>query len=87
MNNFVSLVIALLEHAKVLTEAEAQKLVKELHSSTLPGTYEECSRLVKDLFAKHEISTIEKKLKSEVNTVEVDVRKAKAKVVDTLKQL
>ena len=61
MNNYISMVIAILEKAKLLTEDEAKKLAKELVSSTLPDTYEGCSRLVDDLFKKLDIETLEHK--------------------------
>lgn len=64
MNNFVSIVIAILENAKILTSEEANKLVKELHGSTLPDNYESAVRFVKDLFNKHGIKDIESKLKT-----------------------
>ena len=62
MNNFTSIILAILEHVGVLTEDEAKKLIKEIHGTTLPDNYEAASKLVKDLFKTHEIKTISKKL-------------------------
>lgn len=63
MNNYISMVIAILEHSKVLTEDEAKKLSKELTESALPDNYKACSRLLKDIYDKLDIKTIEQKLK------------------------
>jgi hypothetical protein len=64
MNNFVSIIIAVLQHAKVFTEDEAEKLVKELHAATLPDNYKGAVKFIEDIFKKHDIQNIEQKLKS-----------------------
>lgn len=79
MNNFTSMVIAILEHVGVLTEEEARKLVKELHGSTLPDNYAGASRFVKDLFNKHEVATISSKVVSTAQ-LEKEVETLKAQV-------
>ena len=66
MNNFVSIFIAVLEHLKLLSEDEAKKLAKELHGTTLPDNYEAASRLLKDIYEKHEIKSATEKLKPAV---------------------
>ena len=58
MNNFTSMIVAILEHAGVLTFEEAEKLVKELHTATLPDNYKSASKFVKDLFEKHDVKQI-----------------------------
>ena len=63
MNNYVSLLIAVLEHLGTLTETEAKKLAKDLSGSTIPGTYDEASRMVKDLFNKYEVQSLSSKIK------------------------
>ena len=62
MGNFVSLVVALLEHAEVLTEKEAEALIKELHGLTIPDNYKACTILVKDIFKKLEIRPVTTKI-------------------------
>jgi hypothetical protein len=52
MENFVSLFIATLEHLKLVTEKEAEKIDKELRNSTIPGTYKEAKIVVKEIFDK-----------------------------------
>ena len=58
MNNFTSLVIAVLEHVGVLTDTEARKLVKDLHTLTIPDDYDGASRVVGSLFDKHDVQTV-----------------------------
>lgn len=58
MNNFTSMVLAILQHLELLTEDEAKKLAKELHGSTLPDTYEGASSLLKSIYEKHDIKTL-----------------------------
>lgn len=82
MNNFVSVIVAILQHAKVLTEQEAEKLVKELHAATLPDNYEAASRLLKDIFDRHEIKTIEHKVVAGVESV---AKKEASKILDIKK--
>lgn len=62
MDNFVALFCAILENAKVFTEDEAKKLTKDLQGITIPDSYTSASRLVKDLFEKHEIKNLEQKV-------------------------
>jgi len=69
MNNFVSIIIALLEHTGLLTAEEAQNLVKEIHSSTLPDNYDSASRLIEKAVSKHKVSTLHEKV-AEVKKVD-----------------
>jgi polyhydroxyalkanoate synthesis regulator phasin len=56
MENYVSLFIATLQHLGHLTETEAKKLADELKNSTIPGSYEGASKLVKEIFDKLEVT-------------------------------
>ncbi len=52
MENYISLLVATLEHLEFVTEKEAEKLDQELRNSTVPGTYKEAKQLIKDVFEK-----------------------------------
>lgn len=62
MNNFTSMVIAILEKSEVLTEDEAKKLAKELHSATLPDNYQACALLLDNLFKELGIKSFTTKI-------------------------
>jgi len=62
MNNFVSIIVALLEHTGLLTADEAQKIVKEIHGSTLPDNYESASRLIEKAVLKHKVTNLHQKV-------------------------
>jgi hypothetical protein len=64
MENYLSVILAIFEHLKLLTEDEAKKLLEDLRESTLPGGYESASKLVEDIFSKHEVQDVVLKLKS-----------------------
>jgi hypothetical protein len=66
VNNFVSIIIALLEHTGLLTSEEANNLVKEIHSSTLPDNYESASRLIEKAVSKHKVTKLTDKVKEDV---------------------
>lgn len=63
MNNFILMVVAMLEHSKVFAEDEAKKLSKELTETALPDNYKATTRLLKDIYEKLDIKTVEQKLK------------------------
>jgi len=76
VNNFVSILIAVLENTGVLSADEAAKLVKEIHSGTLPDNYEAASRMVKDIVSKHKISTVHEKVANKLNVIKnIDTKK------------
>jgi len=50
MENYISLLVATLEHFKLITEKEAIKLDKELKTATLPGTYKEAKEVFSKIF-------------------------------------
>ncbi len=52
MENYVSLFIATLEHLGQLTESEAKEFSKKLHNTTIPGTYDEASRVIGEIIKK-----------------------------------
>lgn len=52
MENYISLLVASLEHFKFVTEKEAEKLDKELRNSTLPATYKEAKVHIEQIFDK-----------------------------------
>lgn len=52
MENYISMLVATLEHLKLVSAKEAEKLDKELRNNTLPGTYREARELIKDAFEK-----------------------------------
>lgn len=94
MNNFTSMVIAILEHLELLNESEAKQLASKLHESTLPDNYSACSRLLKEIYADIDIKKLShkvsiSKLESEVEDLKTEVRSLKAqkpkKVVDNKK--
>lgn len=62
MNNFTSMVMAVLEKLEILTHTEAEALVKEIHSSTLPDNYSQCVDMVEKVFSKLEIKSIHAKV-------------------------
>jgi hypothetical protein len=62
MNNFTSMVVAMLEHLKLLTEDEAKALAKELHGSILPDTYAGASQLLKEIYEKLDMKTLDQKV-------------------------
>lgn len=62
MNNFTSTLVAIMEKLELLTNEEAKALVKELHTSTLPDTYDASARMMEDLFKKLKIKTATEKL-------------------------
>lgn len=64
MNNFTSMMIAILEKVELLTETEAKALAKELNQSTLPDNYEAAALMVDELFKKLEIKTLSSKVKN-----------------------
>lgn len=87
MNNFVSMLIAVMAHLKLLTKDEAERLSKELHAITIPDSYEGVHALVEQAFKKAEVvvkkdlSTLESLAKDKIATVEKDIKK----IVDTKK--
>jgi hypothetical protein len=52
MENYISLLLATLQHLKLVTEKEAEKIDKELRNTTIPGTYSEAKTVVADIFNK-----------------------------------
>lgn len=52
MENYISLMVATLEHLKLVTEKEAEKIDKELRNSTIPGTYKEAKVVIAEIFDK-----------------------------------
>lgn len=52
MENYISLLVATLEHFELLTAKEAEKLDKELRNTTIPGTYKEAKIVVKEAIEK-----------------------------------
>lgn len=52
MENYISLLVATLQHFELLTEKEAERLDKELRNSTIPGTYKEAKIVVSEAIAK-----------------------------------
>lgn len=52
MENYISLLIALLENLGHFTEKEAEKLVEELKNTTLSAQYKGMSHTVKDILEK-----------------------------------
>lgn len=54
MENYITLFVATLEHLKLVTEQEAEKLDKQLRESTIPSTLREARQVVADVFEKIE---------------------------------
>jgi len=52
MENYITLLIATLEHLELVTAKEAEKLNKELRNTTLPASYRETKDLVEKVFEK-----------------------------------
>jgi hypothetical protein len=52
MENYITLLVATLEHLELVSEKEGEKLEKELKNTTLPGTYREARVFIKDVFEK-----------------------------------
>lgn len=52
MENYISLLLATLEKLELITGKEAEKIDKELRSSTIPGTYKEARDTVEAVFSK-----------------------------------
>lgn len=52
MENYISLLIAILVELKQLDEVKAEKLDKELRNSTIPGTYNGARQAIEDVFKK-----------------------------------
>ena len=50
MNNFISLFLTTLVHIGVITKEEAEKLNKELQTSTLPDDFESAYNMVEAVF-------------------------------------
>lgn len=79
MNNYIGLVVALLEHQGLLTEDEARKLCRSIQEGTIPDNYEGCSRFVKTLYGDHGIGHFSSKLQTndvlseEVKTLRAEV--------------
>jgi hypothetical protein len=71
MNNFVALIMAILEHVGVVTETEARNLIKDLQYVTIPDNYEGASKVVKDLFEKHGVKDVATKVAAPVFTIPV----------------
>lgn len=57
MNNFISLFLATLTHAGVMTKDEAKKIDDKLQQSTLPDEFEASYQMVKKVFEEAEIDT------------------------------
>lgn len=87
MNNFVSMLIAVMAHLQLLTKDEAERLSKELHAITIPDSYEGVHALVDEAFkkakvtVKKDVSTLEGLVKNKVTTAENEVKK----IVDSKK--
>lgn len=52
MENYITLLVAILEHLELIKGKEAEKLEKELKNTTLPGTYKEARVFVEEVFEK-----------------------------------
>ena len=62
MNNFTSMILAVLEKLELLTHDEATELVKEIHSATLPDNYEQCVKVVENIFQKVKVESVHTKI-------------------------
>jgi len=58
MENYVSLFIATLEHLGHLSADEAKKLAEKLRTSTVPGSYDEVSKMIKTTLADLNIERV-----------------------------
>lgn len=81
MNNFTSMVIALLEHIKLISSADAEKLATEIHTATLPGTYKEARIVIGEIFKKLDLEDLPAHVEKIVNSLATDT---KAEVGKTL---
>lgn len=52
MDNYISVFVALLEHAEIYTKEEAEKIASELRLITVPNAYEDARTVVKDILDK-----------------------------------
>lgn len=77
MNNFTSIFVAILEHLELITKEDAKKLIKELHGTTLPDTYEGASNLVKTLFNKHDV-----KVKQDISNLDARITSTVKAAID-----
>jgi hypothetical protein len=72
--NQVILIIAMLTHLELITKDQAKQLVQNLRYSTIPDDYEQCHKIIADLFNKAEIN-----VKKELKDVLVDGKKVTVK--------
>lgn len=75
MNNFTSMFVAILEKIELISHEEAVKLVKELHTATIPDTYEGALKIVDELFKKHEIGALASRVKPMLSNTETVIKK------------
>lgn len=62
MENYISLMLAVLERAGILTYKEAEGLNKELRSSILPSTYHQASEMVGTLYDDKELKKLDERI-------------------------
>lgn len=78
MENIISLTVAMLEKAELLTKEEAEKIDKELRSSVLPSSYTGARQLINELYDRLEVKGL---------TSRVDFTSIEGKILNTKDEL